>query len=99
MSSSRMAGPSGADLASPPSSEMRTLGKMRLIAVAEPIRHSERDGKRVSLTQFNDPETGKARWAVETIESYGLTREIRDSADETAASLWADAEILRLGLI
>ncbi|NEE37664.1 hypothetical protein G3M53_71230 [Streptomyces sp. SID7982] len=94
-----MADPNRAGLASPLSPEMRRLGKMRLIAVAEPVRHSEQDGKSVSLTQFDDPETGKARWAVETIESYGLTREIRDSGDEIAAGLWADAEIMRLGLI
>ncbi|MFI1530037.1 hypothetical protein [Streptomyces griseus] len=99
MSSFKMADPNGIGLASPLSSEMRRLDKMRLIAVAEPIRHSERDGKSVSLTQFDDPETGKTRWAVETIEMYGLRRDIRDSGDETAAGLWADAEIARLGLI
>ncbi|MFJ9234392.1 hypothetical protein ACIRJ3_05330 [Streptomyces anulatus] len=99
MSSSKMADLNGISAARPLSAEIRRLDKLRLIAVAEPIRHSERDGKSVSLTQFNDPETGKTRWAVETIELYGLTREIRDSGDETAAGLWADAEIMRLGLI
>ncbi|XMN06962.1 hypothetical protein ACK8N7_13370 [Streptomyces griseobrunneus] len=99
MSNSKMTDPNGIGTARPLSPEMRKLDKMRLIAVAEPIRHSEREGRSVSLTEFSDPESGKTRWAVETIESYGLIREIRDSDDEAAAGLWADAEIARLGLI
>ncbi|NEB42553.1 hypothetical protein [Streptomyces sp. SID14515] len=98
MSNSKMADPNGIGTGRPPSPEMRKLDKLRRIAVAEPIRHRERGGKSVSLTEFKDPESGQTRWAVETIESYGLTREIRDSGDETTAGLWADAEITRLGL-
>ncbi|MEU9707985.1 hypothetical protein AB0E21_05115 [Streptomyces sp. NPDC047967] len=82
----------------PLSPEMRKLEKLRAIAGREPVRHAEHGGKSVTLTQFVDPESGTARWAVETIERYGLVRDVRDSGDETAASRWADAEIARLGL-
>ncbi|MFI1528601.1 hypothetical protein [Streptomyces griseus] len=99
MSNSKTVDPNGIGRAVSLSPEMAKLSKLRLIAAAEPIRHSEREGKSVSLTEFSDPESGQTRWAVETIESYGLTREIRDSGDEAAAGLWADAEIARLGLI